>query len=282
MAAVLGKDVLYLIMGFLGVDDLHTVSNLYIPSRDTAAVRDLCFQLRDAAAPHQRRRLRRLFVKAFEWVAANPGRTFIAGSASLYLHLQASQDHAPGWIPNDIDVFVLPDNSRDYNDIVDAVNKPPDDESMQLTFNGSFMNKARGVVSTLAYPFGKIQVIYIGGYSFRADDAQFTSQVRGFIDTFDHSAVMIATVDGSSFIHGPRFEVRTPVMYRPIKGTENLGSSELSELNDRFWGRYNKYARRGLAPVCVKCADICGWLNIYNPRDGYTTTFVRPYLKGLE
>jgi len=51
MAAVLGKDVLYLIMGFLHAGDLHTVSSLYGPSRDTDAVRDLCFLLRDAAAP---------------------------------------------------------------------------------------------------------------------------------------------------------------------------------------------------------------------------------------
>ena len=279
MAAVLSDDVLYLIMSFLDSKDLATVSSLYDCFADSDTTRDLCYRLRDAAAPHRKRQLPQLFDKALEWVAANPGRAFIAGSAALYLHMKTERNDTPHWPPNDVDVFLLSDPDCGYHTIVE-VQGPSEEERARLKFGGKFMNTAPGVVSTLAYPFGVIQIIYIGADFFRAADKQFPTRVRSLLDTFDHSAVMVATVDGAIFIYGPRFRVDNHVMYRNTSDDRRIDADGRLQIDRRFQSRYVKYKARGLEPVRIQNVAICGWYHMYGVPHA-VHAIIKPFIKDL-
>lgn len=198
-----------------------------------------------------------LTAKALEWVAANEN-AMLAGSLPLYHYLTKKNGAPPTWIPSDADVWVFAPRAAQHDELF-QVNGPDTD---QLKFGGRVLCDGPPVISTVTYPFGSVQVIVIG-YGLYWNDAPSTGITpMAVLDSFDHTACMIAMTDPDTFALGRNFNVDKPTMIERVShGSYVVPAKERA----RFKARLEKYAQRGLAPVAIKPGrvDQDMWLKCY-------------------
>ena len=230
-AAVHTYDLVFHILSFLDNGDLLVAGRV-------------CMQWRDASTALRRRMIPALTAKALEWVQAND-IAMIAGSLPLYHHLAKRDGVPPQWVPEDADVWILArDNPHRWSEEV-QINGPDTDK---LKYNGKAKSHGVPIISTIAYPFGVIQVIMTGAMSVRNfwTDTLISQQV--ILDSFDHTACMIGMTAPDTFMFGAQFNTDQPTM---IKRVNHNGYVVPYTEHMRFKRRLAKYTRRGLAPVQI-------------------------------
>jgi hypothetical protein len=276
----------------LKIDSLLCQIFRWLDIDDIESVAAVCRDWKKAARWRQTDLAEQLMGKSIDWAIANDG--VVAGSMALYayLHLygifKESCEHSYvqytgrrlEWFPSDADVFIFPGSDSKTR----TINAPTFEELPDWKHGGELATYGSPVVSSVKYPFGTVQVIYIGAMlewnsapSFKRMLRTCDSPIDMLLESFDHSACMLAlkpgaTWDDTTFHFGPRFSIEPVTMYRQQLCIE------------RYEKRKRKYTARGFAPareIDVEPADD-PWIHCYRAATYDGPVLERPWIRDLE
>lgn len=241
----------------LRVEEIVQLILSFLNENDSANAAKVCKRFWRNVPQHAR--TCKLLDKALQWVDANSGHAIMAGSMATWIH-----EPPAGWFPGDADVFVFNPDKR--NDILQICS--PDNRPEALKYGGKVYASGPPVVSTVVYPFGRVQIIYVG-FLF--------SNYKQLLDSFDHSAVMLGMPARTEFVFGSRFNADDITMFAP---TTRDTPAHFGHVIDRFHERREKYTLRGMPPRHIIRRDIKEdpWINEYR-RQGSHCFAVTHYLK---